>query len=712
MLNTAQHLFLRPLLLSLSLLFAGCLVDDDLPNTPVLDTTVAVTSLDTLHLEGTAKYDAALAITSGVEALSATADANTGRFAVDVGLALGDNTISVVATDVAGNASAAATLTITRRAPRAETVTISLRDAVIRADDGEVHVAIDVTNSEAGVDLTQVQATLTIVEDASFTALPLQFNRVGHTDVVLAERRLVGGFTVRAKADVADEDGNTASDDAFFNVTPGHPVNADFMSIDVAQAPFLAGDPLLVTYAMQDAFGNDATSTQPIVITVNAAAVSIVDDGAGTVEIDGLVKAGSYTVRAHLGDSDLEDDFAELVIQPNPELASFNMQLSSSLIAEFGTAFFTATDGFGNVIEEVSVTTTLFDPLAISRSGSQLTFNRPGAFSITACVADTSLCDTEFISVQGLLDTVPPTLTITIESPASGIVVARGQRVVFIVDVRDDRALSALSFVTTFGTNGNCRATGGPLLFSGSIAEVRSFSFTVPSCAVPLDPVSIVAQATDQAGNTRNEAEETLSIFDPFNLQFPGNDVGNGNFVTTVAGINTGNNGSSSISGPTGVAADRLTGTVYVANGSQGNRADRAVGVTIDRAQFDLTDTSGQRINLSNVRGVASSRSGALFFGVDEVNSGGGGSSGIVRVTSTLQRELFVSSTAPGGQQEAVGTQQLVQQLALDETATVPALCMTIQSQDHIYCYGNINGGATRLAEIELANQSPRWIAI
>ena len=179
-------------------------------------------------------------------------------------------------------------------------------------------------------------------------ALPLTFNRVGHTDIQLDERRAVGAFTVRVEADVADEDGNTTVDDDAFAVTPGHPVNVDFMSIDPVQAPFLAGDPVIVTYAMQDGFGNDATATQPIVVTVNAANVAIVDDGAGTVEIDGLVRAGSYIVRAHLGDSDLEDDTEALVIEPNPELSGFNMQLSSSLIAEFGTVVFSSSDGFGN----------------------------------------------------------------------------------------------------------------------------------------------------------------------------------------------------------------------------------------------------------------------------------------------------------------------------------------------------------------------------
>jgi hypothetical protein len=320
------------------------------------------------------------------------------------------------------------------------------------------------------------------------------------------------------------------------------------------------------------------------------------------------------------------------------------------------------------------------------------------------------LCDTEFISVQGLVDTVPPVVTVTIESPTVGSIVSRGQRIVFRADVTDDRALSSLGFVASFGDNGACRSTGGPILFSGTTAESRTFSFTVPQCAIPLDVVSIVAQASDQAGNTRNAANESLSVNDPFQLSFPGNSP-SGAFVNSIVGF------EDRIDGPTGLTVDPLTGTIYVANGAQGNRTDRAVGVTIDRVQFDLVDQNGQRVELIDVRSAAATEAGNLFFGVAEVQNGGGGSSGIIRVTADLRRQTFVSSSQPGGQQEAIGTAQAqVQQLALSESQLVPsALCMVIQTQDHIWCYGNLDAdpaAPSRLAELELNGLRPRGIAI
>ncbi|MBI1949340.1 MAG: hypothetical protein HYS27_26870 [Deltaproteobacteria bacterium] len=678
---------------------AGCLQDDDLPATPVLDELPAVTSRTEIEIGGVAEYNARVSLTApGATdgALTATADSRTGRFAIDLPLTLGDNAVSVTATDAAGNVSEAATVTITRQAPRAETVVLTLRDVSISADDGDVVLGVDVSNAEAGVDLTQVGVTLTITEDASFAPLAVAFNRVGHADVTLSERRVAGIFTVRAEADVADVDGFAAWDEVSFAVLPGAPINADFLQIVDDGGPHLAGDPVALTYQMADAWGNDATGTATLSITINAANVSIVDDGEGAAEIDGLVHAGSYLVRGHLGGSALADDVEPLDIEPNPELAGLNLVLSSSLAVEFGTITFSASDGFGNQLDQAAVTTTFSDPSAITRNGNQLTCNRPGSFSITACVLGT-ICDSEFVSVQGLLDTVAPTLNVTIEAPVATTEVVRNQRVVFRVDVTDDRALSELRYVATFGDNGACVRTGGPVLFSGTTAESRSFSFSVPNCAVPLDVVNLVAQATDQAGNTRNEADATLSILDPFQLTVP---VG---FLTTIAAY------QDRLDGPAGIAVDEAIGMFYVADGNN----DRAIGVPIDRMQFELRDQTNNRVDLRNVRGAAADLAGYLFFGVDDVN-GGAGTSGIIRVSPSLVDTIFVDNALPGGQSEAIQQQQFVTQLAINQVGT-PALCMVITSQDHLYCYGGLDtepAAPTRLAELEVNGLRPRGIAI
>lgn len=884
---------LLPFLLIAAVSGTACLVDDDVPATPILDELRGRTSLTSLEVAGVAEFNATVTITGGAETASTVADGRTGRFAVDVPLSQGENALVAIATDAVGNASDAATATVVQEPARAEVVRVTLPRTVISADDGTLEVIVDISNDEAEIDLATLGVTLTIPEDASFTALPVAVNDTGHAVVVLPGLRVAGTFTLRVEADVADLDGAKAFDQAGFTVVPGRPgtvevglsatvdgvllgpsvaltvpadtpvnvdvtvkdafnnlvlgapiridapgsggtvlgdvvvgltragayevvadtgsglvagtadltiiaaapdhleltvdatlvqagtavtaiarvvdafgntvtdavpdldinapqvfaapsivagiatatvtvtlagswtitasdpasaataeaaglqvvaaepVNGNFVEIDPAGLPYQAGDPVFVNYELVDAFGN-VNSATPIVVTVNAPNVSVTDNGAGTIEVNGIVRAGSYIVRARAIGTGLPDDLETLVVGPNPELAGFNLVLSAGLVAEFGTIIFNGTDGFGNTIAENTITTTFSDATAISRAGSQLTFNRPGTFSVTACITGTTLCDTEFISVQGLLDTVPPSVTVTIETPIGITEVVRNQRIVFRVDVTDDRALSELRFVATFGDNGACVRTGGPVLFSATTSESRTFSFSVPNCAIPLDAVSIVAQATDEAGNTRNGANDTLTITDPFQLTFPNN---GGQFSATVAAF------EDRIDVPHGLAVDQLSGTFYVA--SNGN--DRAVGVPIDRVQFELRDQGNNRINLLNVQGAAASIAGNLFFGVDDVNNGIN-TAGIIRVRPDLVSERFVDNAQPGGQAEAILTQRVVPQLALDESAGMtPAVCMVITSQDHIYCYGNLDAqpaAPSRLAEIDINGLRPRGIAI
>ena len=160
---------------------------------------------------------------------------------------------------------------------------------------------------------------------------------------------------------------------------------------------------------------------------------------------------------------------------------------------------------------------------------------------------------------------------------------------------------------------------------------------------------------------------------------------------------------------PAGIAVDELSGTFYAAAGNN----DRAVGVPIDRVQFELRDQGNNRIDLPNVRGAAADSAGYLFFGVDDV-VGGGGTAGIIRVSPGLVDTIFVDNGLPGGQSEAIQQQVLVNQLALDETGT-RAICMVITTQDHLYCYGNLDSepaAPTRLAEVEINGLRPRGIAI
>jgi len=630
---------------------------------------------------------------NAVEGAAITIDA-PGSGAAVLGDRLADltraGTFDVVADTGVGLVSGTATLTVTAAAP--DHVELSL-------DAGLVQAGTAVTAQARVVDafgntVTDAVPAFDIDAPQDFGA-PLVNAGVATATVTVT---LAGAFTVTASDPASTATPATAP----LQIVAGVPVNGNFIEIDAAGLPYQAGDAVFVNYELLDAFGN-VNSTSPVVVTVNAPNVAIADNGAGTIEVNGIVRAGTYVVRGRAVGTGLPDDVETLVVGPNPELAGFNLVLSASLVTEFGTLVFSGTDGFGNLIDESQITTTVSDP-SVVRSGSQLTFGRPGSFSITACVTGTTLCDTEFVSVQGLIDTIPPTVDIVIETPVGSNTVVRGQRIVFRVDVSDDRALSELRFVATFGDNGVCTRTGGPVLFSASTTESRTFSFTVPNCAIPLDVVNIVAQAADEAGNTRNGADASLSVLDPFTLQ-TGVDPQGGTFVVAIAAF------QDRLDIPSGIAVQEASGTFFVANA--GN--DRAVGVPIDRVQFELRDQNNNRIDLLNARGTAATRAGSLFFGVDDVINGSG-SSGIIRVRQDLVDEIFVDSARPGGQAELIGNQQLVNQLVVDESAGPPAaLCMVISAQDHLYCYGNLDAqpiATTRLAELELTGLRPRGIGI
>ncbi|MDP2343397.1 MAG: Ig-like domain-containing protein [Deltaproteobacteria bacterium] len=576
------------------------------------------------------------------------------------------------------------------------------RLTIVAAADDHLELVVDAAAVEAGTPVTAIARVVDVfgntVTDAipGFSidapqafAAPLVVAGVATAVVVVTT---AGGFLITA----ADPDSPAAAATAPLQVVAAVPVNGDFVEIDPAGLPYGAGDPVLVNYELLDAFGNVNTSV-PVIVTVNAPNVSVADDGAGVIEINGIVRAGSYLVRARAVGTGLPDDIETLVIDPNPADAGFNLLLSSGLIAERGTLIFTGTDGFGNLIDESAVVTTFSDPTAVTRVGNQLTFDRPGTFSILAClIALPAVCDTEFVSVQGLVDTVPPTVSVTVEAPATPDVATNGL-IVFRADVSDDRSLSELRFVATFGDIGACTRSGGPVLFPGGTTSTsRTFSFNVPGCAIPLDVVDIVVQATDEAGNVRNGSNNSLTIRDPFLIDFP-NDPGA--FVVSIAAFRN------RLDVPQDVVVDPSTAQLTITN----NGDDRAIIATIDRAQFDLRDIGGNRVDLPQVRGAAISAAGHQFFATDD--AGNNGDPGIVRVSPDLVVDTFVDTTSPGGQAVAVAVP--IRGVVVEETG-VPALCMAARDQDRVYCYSNLAGvGATRLAETGTgANTRPLSLAI
>lgn len=864
----------RALLSALALgaaLLSGCPQDVDSPLPPEVDPLPSVTSLEHVLVAGRAEYLAAVEVKSQAGTASTTADPETGRFAIDVALAEGANTLIIAATDAAGNRSEEVHVEIAREPLRAEQIRIALESQVVNADDGRLAVQVIATNDEA-VDLSQLGVTVRVedygdeiapvraslddsgaarvvlegldrvgsgrvvaeadvasldgskaraeagffvisgapaavdlslsaiidgapvgpaaelsvppatdvtaevaVTDAAgntVTGIPLSLdvqggtasvvgnvirdaNRAGTYRVVAqlgqgllageailtvipgaADRleiqaapsslaagdtvtviarafdawdNVVPGFDITLLDDVPDVDllggaqeliaaatadglegsmqirtaglftftardaaGQLASPAATVRVEPAAPANANFFELDLAGAPYQAGEPVPFTYSFVDAWGN-ATYDVPLQVTVNAPNVLVTNDGQGAVEVNGLVRAGTYTVRARALGTGLPDDVETVVIEPNPEDAGLNLILSSGLIVEGGTALFFAADGFGNEIPADQLVVTSSDP-SVVQSGNQLTFTAPGTYSVTVCLAaQPTLCDTEFIGVQGILDTVPPTVTVTIETPSPAVtsdVPQRGQ-VVFRIDASDDRGLSQLNYVATFGNIGTCTRSDGPVYIPGGTTTTSfTFSFSVPGCAAPLDEIHIVAQATDEAGNSRNSGPHTpLFVQSPFDFASPG-------FLVTVAAWRD------RLDIPQDVAADPHTGQLFVSNFGD----DRVIVVNQDRFQSDLRDPQGNRVRPIEPRGLSFDAAGDLFVHVVDA---GNGPAGVLRVQPDLTvDEPFIDDNVVVGAYPVTGYGT-----ALDETPGVaPVFCGALRNADRVQCFTDVSG--------------------
>lgn len=857
----------------------GCFVDDDAPGAPVLDDVRTVTSLDTVHIAGSAEPLAHVTLTGGDGDFAADADGVTGRFAADVALKDGDNAIAVVANDADGNASEATTVTVKHEPARAEVVRVALEDSVVDADVAALVAVVDIDNNESEIDLSTLGVTITIADYAgAFTALPVTVDAAGHARVILAGLTVKGTGRVVAEADVADLDGVKAKDEAAFTIVAGAPAtvdvtlatdaiaaanaisvvagtdvdvavvvkdqhanlieggtialdvpgggvdvagnrlvgvetagvftvvantgtgllsgtatltvtaaapdhvdlaldaslveagtvvvaeaaafdafgnlvsdvvptitstapqsfgaatnnngvvtapvtvtaagsyivtataagaafataaldvvaatpaNANFFEIDAAGLPYAAGDAVFFNYELTDAFGN-VNSAVPVLVTVNAPNVAIVDGGNGTGEIDGIVRSGTYTVRARAIGTGLPDDVETLTIDPNPEDAGFNLLLSAGLIAEQGTLLFFATDGFGNNIDAADVAVTISDPTAATQTGNRLVFTKPGTFGITAClVADSSICDTEFLSVQGLLDTVPPSVavSITFPDPAQSSVVPTRGLVTFSVDSTDDRGLSEIRFVATFGTSAGtqsfCSVTRtGVLLASGTLQDSRTFSFQLPTCALPLDDIRIVAQAIDQAGNSSNSSDHTpLTVASTFNLTSPG-------FIVEVAAFN------GNLDGIRDVAVDAATGQLFLANFNN----DRISVVAPDRTQQDLRDSNGNRLNPAAPRGVALDANNALFIVADDA---GNGRPGIERLdanfidTAPLIDSATTTNAFPNRGED----------LDIDQSVGLTGLmCAAVDQVDRVQCFTNFDATPALTVNQQITGRRP-----
>lgn len=502
--------------------------------------------------------------------------------------------------------------------------------------------------------------------EVSLTALTTE---AGITRAQLVPQQ-AGTFTVTGAF------GGLTSADATLVVLPAAPVTFGF-ELDLTRAPFAAGAVIPFTYAVLDAFGN-RTST-PVVVTVDAPAATVLVDGAGRGEISGIVRTGTYSVRARAVGTAFEDT-ETVVIGPSPR-AGFDLVLSSALLVEGSKVSVLVRDGFGNAIglDQVALDVNGV-PLAmasgVSLSGSQLTFTQAGNFQVRATLlADTAISDTELLAVQAVADVVPPTAAITaILFPAGATVPARGT-IRAALSLGDNRSLAEAEVLAQFGETPACAASSGRLVLVGQTAATPAVSVRAPTCATPRDVVSLVVRVSDQAGNIGFSATNTtLRMYAPAGFDVT---AGSSAYVSSVvAYANRIDRGDT----PTDLAVSPTSDVIYVTH----EGSDRIVVAFPDRTQDDLRDTSGNRFNFDKPQGVAVTQAGDLFVGVVGVPT----IDGVPADLSTVTRGVVdTGGRFPG-------------RINLDEEGPVALLCVAYPLNGSVRCYRSFLSTPMQVFEI------------
>lgn len=463
-----------------------------------------------------------------------------------------------------------------------------------------------------------------------------------------------GDFTLSASL----ASGPTGSAD--LSVVPADAAAFD-LELDLA-GPFAAGGVIPFTATSVDAYGNPRA--EALVVTLNAPGTSVAVDAAGHGEILDLVTSGSYELRARIPGTALED-IETVVVEADPS-RGFNLQVGSVLTVEGGRVLLHFVDAYGNPIDIADVTV-LIDGVdvslhpSVSLSGTELLFALPGTFAVTAqLTADPGISDTELVAVQGVVDTLPPSGVATVTYP-TGTDVGLKSHLQVQVAFTDNRALAEGEVIVQFGGVVSCTRTSGTLLLGGATSQTVDVALPVPNCAAPLDDISVVARAVDQAGNVGYTPVVTGLRVAPL----PGFDVtATTGYQSSVVAFG---NRLDVQDRPTDLAVEGAAGVTFV---TLENR-DRVVVTFPDRTQEDLRDVFQNRVDVPQPEAIARASTGELF-----ISSLGSQSIYLYDAGLQVQPNHINFGNNPG-------------RITYDETGPAPLLCVAFPGNGEARCYRN-----------------------
>ncbi len=617
---------LRLLTLALATALAGCDQKDKTPPPPpVVDPIATPTPLTVVSVTGSAEYGSKIHITGGAADADTTADQFTARWRVDVKLKPdADNTLTVTATDAAGNTSDPTTVKVTQASSKPATVKLSFSSPAARA--GELVGLVVRVVDQYGNEMSDPQVSFDVSPSlaASFT-IPGTSPAVTKDQGVLANTHqfvaydLSGvkssgyQFTIKATA-------GGVSDSEVLTVNPAPALSFSKLawSPSGTQLSVQAGQDASYGYEVVDLYGN--VTTGPVSVFTSAPGAIVLDDGvSGSGKLTRLLVVGSYTVAFYIAGVGQKGSLnLDVGVAPG---AFVDVSASSTLASPQSTVkvFARVRDAYGNPID-----------CAASGAGantSSITFSAAGALGGTASplaavscfngafeadfkfgaedtwavtvtwqpTGATAVSSQVFITVLAF-DNTPPTIAIqnvavngTPCNPATGHAggpgcdVSNGDTVTFDAVATDNVALAQVSYVIFFQSTQSTR-TRTVLIPAGQASATVSFRFTVNSNSPEVAP--LVAEAVDRAGNIQTSSAVN------FYVQF-GVPLGGRAFSTVVSGPPLNN--------PTDVVADS-TGALWIANNGGNTILTLAAGSTVP--QQLVTGVQADYLALGSVGGT------------------------------------------------------------------------------------------------------------
>lgn len=511
--------------------------DTTAPPAPRVDPVTSPTPKTKVLLQGSAEFGATVRISGGKSSAETTADLFTARWFAEVELTTGAvNSLSVTATDAAGNTSEATVVPIEQAPSRPTTIALALSSDTARA--GELVALLPRVVDQYGAELPDAPVTFTSTPAlaATFT-IPNTMPAVTKDQGVLAGTRQFVAYDLSAVAASGGEftltaTAGTVSASAVLVVRPARAVRYSKLQFlpSGTSASTTAGVDLEYAYEVVDLYGN--VTDGPSSAYTNAPGAVVVDDGvSGKGRLTRLVTAGSYAASFFIAGAGQQ---GSLTFSVDSAPAAFvDVVAAATLVSPNAPVdvFARVRDAFGNAI---ACTTSTAANLSFAAQGarggsvtgsavtcfngayrSAFTFTAEDVFTVSATwqpSGATAVVGNVFISVLAF-DNTPPTVTIqnvrvngtpctpSARTPA-GCDVADGDVVEFELLATDTGSGVAEVAYTAFFESTQALRTRTVLVAANTPPGPVAFRFTVRT-NLP-ERADLVASAVDRAGNRQN----------------------------------------------------------------------------------------------------------------------------------------------------------------------------------------------------------------